>query len=114
MSLQGSGLAGSFHFALHKVRPTTEPIAMLDHGRDRKRGLSKLSGVDVHVSFAIRSAPFPTVAALRPSEGPQRSALVTLSNLTLQEAITHAEERQTGSCRRQYSQSKQLQPTRYV
>ena len=29
--------------------------------------------------FAIRSAPFPTVAELRPSEGPQRSALVAES-----------------------------------
>ena len=31
VSMQALAFAGSFHFALYKVRPTTEPIAMLDH-----------------------------------------------------------------------------------
>ena len=43
-----SGFSGSFHFTLYKVRPTSESIAMPNHG-DRERGLNKLSGVDVHV-----------------------------------------------------------------
>ena len=45
--------------------------------RDRERGLSKLSGVDVLYMFISRSDRLLfRLAALRPSEGPQRSALV--------------------------------------
>ena len=54
--------------------------------RDRERGLRKLSGVDVRLYFTIRSAPFPTLAALRPSEGPQRSALVKDQDSTIMHA----------------------------
>ena len=80
VSMQALFLTGSFHFTLYKVRPPTEPISMLDHGIANTGSASCMSGVDVHVYFAIRSAPFPTVAALRPSEGPQRSALVMAIN----------------------------------
>ena len=49
--------------------------------RDRERGLSKLSGVDVLYIFIVLRDPIGSFsdwhcAALRPSEGPQRSALV--------------------------------------
>ena len=71
------GLAFGRLFSFCTVQSPAHYRAYRDaRSRDRERGLSKLSGVDVHVYFAIRSAPFPTVAALRPSEGPQRSALV--------------------------------------
>ena len=45
--------------------------------RDRERGLSKLSGVHVYTSRSDRL--LFRLAALRPSEGPQRSALVAES-----------------------------------
>ena len=70
VSMQALAFAGSFHFAKYnyvKVRPTTESRL-----RDRERGLSKLSGVDVLYMFILRD-PIGSFSdwQRRPSEGPQ-------------------------------------------